>query len=99
MEFTIGMQVVCVNDSNNRSLTKDKVYTIIELKIGCECIPLLIGIKVNSDYDSSVCFICGMRSPNHLFNSARFKPLDEFSDISELTNLLKETKLFEIKKL
>jgi hypothetical protein len=98
MNWYIGQEIVCVKTHSERLVKKDELHTILGLK-QCKC----GAIKIDVDIEAC-CYIdfscCGIEYENHenimWFSETLFRPLDELADITELTEVLENTKPFEV---
>lgn len=106
MNWYIGQDIVCVDDKGaelshskiHSGLKEGAVYNIVGVMKGCCDIVIDVGIKRITDKNTCRC-TCGKSfasGDKWYFKESRFAPLDTLADISELTEVLKTTKPFEV---
>jgi hypothetical protein len=97
MEYHIGQDVVCINNKRlEHRLEQGKVYTIRSLKtFECKC-GLGIDVGINSNLFAREQVTCRLCNHQRIIDSQwylkadRFKPLDELTNITELTEILEQ---------
>lgn len=95
-DFYVGQDVVCVKNYPEAGLIKDSLHVAKGLKDGiCNCVKLLIDVGIRVSGGIIACQNCNTISNSEPDNiwwiaSEYFKPLDELTDISELTEVLEE---------
>lgn len=100
-EFYVGQDVVAIRDHSQGKFKEGEVFPIKGLKNGCcEGSSLHIDIGVFRIGNIAQCPRCYsiLESDIIWFNSISFRPLDELTNISELTEVLENSKPFEIIK-
>lgn len=97
--FYIGQDIVAIVNHSQNIFKKDDVFVVLDAKIS-ECIckkPIIdIGIKVNNK--KIICTTCRKGTTAngaHWVNSRQFAPLDDITNIEELTEILKSPILQE----
>lgn len=101
--WRIGQTIVAIKDHSQRKFKQGDVFEINGLKKSfCKCVYTLIDIGISTVATHSECGHCNIIVKSndniHWFGEDMFKPIDEFANISELTELLENTKPFEINK-
>jgi hypothetical protein len=101
MNFHIGQEVVCVVAGGE--LVEGTVYKILGLQSSrCFCNEVEVNVGHLSKHEGMPCFCTRCYAPEVIggkyawYGDFRFKPLDTLCDISELTEILTETKPFEV---
>ena len=87
--FKVGQKVVCVDNSGNNSLIKDKIYTIAQLTVCIKCAESKLILKEKAHPNDAVISICRCRriSKNiNMFRSSRFRPIKE--QPSKISNVI-----------
>lgn len=102
MNWHISQEIVAIKSVDD-GIKKDSPYTINGLKVSpCNCKMILIDVGIKAKGTHDLCRICNYEEHNidriWWFSENCFKPLDELSDITELTELLEGTKAFEVNK-
>lgn len=99
-EFYVGQDVVAITTHDEGFYKEGDIFVVKGLKQGCckRC-PLDIDIGQITEF-GTVCHYCDYDEETTIrwFNANNFRPLDELTNISELTEILENTKPFEINK-
>jgi len=101
-EFYVGQDVVAIEDHPQGKFRENDTFVTQGLrspKCGCDFLEINIGLPTMALFH--LCSFCGSTQnseENCYFASTRFRPLDELTNISELTEVLENSKPFEIIK-
>lgn len=104
MNWYVNQEVVCIKTHSQKIVIKDNIYVIKGLKIAeCKC-GLVVDIGADATTDEiGGTYYCVSCKNNYTLEDNKawilpslFRPLDELCNISELTEILTETKPFEV---
>lgn len=96
----IGQEIVAIKDQYNGLFKEGDTFTIKSLRESpCACKNVDIHIGMYHEAKTEECLKCKSKLYRNTniawFNENSFKPLDELTDISELTAIL-EKEIFEV---
>ena len=99
MNWYIGQNIVAIVDHSKGKFKDGDSFVIKSLLEGvCNCPnkKILIDVGLVANGGKSKCITCNVVVSGCWFADSCFAPLDELCNISELTEILTETKPFEV---
>lgn len=98
IDYTIGDDIVCIDDSNTVGIKENNTYKVRGLSLTPCCnLPIVdVGIRDNSSFRGCIRCKKVYNDVTESYSASRFKKLDTLVNISELTEILENTVPFEV---